>query len=330
MNGQRVDGAAHLLAERSSTLVMVGNFDGVHLGHQRVLARGLREANERNLAPIALTFDPHPAEVVGRGTRPVLTPLIRKVELLAQLDSRLKVVVEPFTLSLAQWSAEQFAQTLLVSQLGAARVLTGENFRFGKGRTGNSERLRHLGEQHGFDADAEPLGRDEQQIISSTRIRQLLEEGDIESAHRLLGRPHAVTSTVVEGKGHATQLGIPSANLGPCSELLPGRGVYAVRVDLWSKGRFGRLADGVANVGVRPTLGEGEVRLETHLLDFKGDLYGQRIRVHLVRRLRSERHFAGIDELRAQLQQDKESASRALKEDSLALPRAQADQSAWY
>lgn len=293
------------MPERSSTLVMVGNFDGVHKGHQWVLAHGLGVARLKQQAPIVLTFHPHPSEVLGRGTQPVLTPLERKIDLLTRLSPDLRVVVEPFTLELAAASPQEFAAELLQEKLGAGTVIVGENFRFGQGRTGDAQTLRALGRELGFEAHAEALSADERGVISSTRIRDLINRGAVAEAEALLGRPHALSGEVVHGDQRARALGVPSANLDNVSELLPARGVYAVLVDVQEANGFRRLGPGIANVGVRPTHGAGEVRAEVHVLGFSGDLYGKRLRAHLVERLREERRFNGIDELVAQLERDK-------------------------
>jgi riboflavin kinase/FMN adenylyltransferase len=312
VNGQRIDGAERLSPRPGSTLVMVGNFDGVHLGHQWVLEQGIAAAAAEGLDPIVLTFHPHPSEVLGRGTLPVLTPLERKIELLARLSPRLAVVVEPFTRELAAASPAEFATRLLQQSLGARRVIVGENFRFGSGRSGDFATLRNLGGQLGFEARAETLHGDASGVVSSTRIRELISAGAVDAAQTLLGRPHALSGPVQEGDRRARQLGVPSANLGRVAELLPAQGVYAVLVDVLEPSGYRALGRGIANVGVRPTHGAGDVRAEAHVLDFSGDLYGRSIRVHLVSRLRDERRFSGLDELRAQLDQDKRDGERVL------------------
>lgn len=312
MNAQRVDGAARFSPAPGGTLVTIGNFDGVHRGHQRVLERGVLEAERRGLVPVVLTFHPHPSIVLGHGARPVLTPLDRKVELLARLSAALCIVVEPFTVELAQRTPREFAESLLQRGLGARRVVVGENFKFGRGRAGGPRELAELGHELGFEAKAEALIVDDSGVISSTRIRDALSRGDVAEAERLLGRPHALTGVVVRGDQVARKLGVPSANLGQIAELLPARGVYAVLVDVLEGDRFERLGIGVANIGVRPTLGEGELRAEVHLLDLERDLYGRTLRAHVVARLRDEQRFADVKALEAELRRDVERARRAL------------------
>jgi riboflavin kinase / FMN adenylyltransferase len=304
VNAQRVDGAARLGAAPGSTLVTIGNFDGVHRGHRSVLESGLAEARARGLSPLVLTFHPHPSEVLGQGVPPLLTTLARKVELLGRLSPELRIVVEPFTIELAQRTPRQFAEGLLARELGAKLVVVGDNFKFGHARAGNAASLGELGRELGFEARAQALIHDASGVISSTRIRELVGAGDVRQAESLLGRPHALSGTVVVGEGVARKLGVPSANLGSIPELLPARGVYAVLVDVLEGDGFRALGLGVTNIGIRPTLGQGELRVETHVLDLERDLYGKTLRVHVVERLRDELRFPDITALKAQLAAD--------------------------
>jgi riboflavin kinase/FMN adenylyltransferase len=321
---QRVFGAAKP-SPRTASLVVIGNFDGVHRGHQAVIGQALALARAESLQPLVLTFDPHPAIVLGRGTWPALTPLPRKLELLRRQSPELSVVVEPFTQELAQTEPLDFARRLLVDALGAKVVLVGENFRFGRGRSGDFARLQQLGHELGYRACAAALESDAAGPISSTRVRAALEQGNLAEVEALLGRPHALTGVVVAGQGRGRSIGVPTANLSDFSEVLPPHGVYAVAVDVLQDERFVALAGGVANFGVRPTLGAGP-SFEAHLFDVSRDLYGHRLRVHLLARLREERKFAGIDELTAQIARDA-AAARELVAARKPDPRALG---AWY
>lgn len=303
----------------------IGNFDGVHRGHQAVLAQAVQMASEAGLVPRVLTFDPHPALVLGRGALPALTSLPRKLELLSRQSRELQVVVEPFTLELAKTEPADFTRQLLVEALGAKVVLVGENFRFGRGRAGDFAQLLELGRTQGFRAHAAALECDAEGPISSTRVRAALEAGALEAVEALLGRPHALTGLVVPGQGRGRSIGVPTANLSEISEALPPHGVYAVLVDQHQDGAFKALSGGVANFGVRPTLGAGP-SFEAHLFDTSLDLYGQELRVHLLTRLREERKFSGLDELRAQIARDIE-AARAITAARLPDPSALP---AWY
>lgn len=303
----------------------IGNFDGVHHGHRAVIAQALTMARAQGLAPLVLTFDPHPAVVLGRGALPALTTLERKLDLLCRESPELKVVVEPFTRELADSEPAEFARRLLVDALGAKVVLVGENFRFGRGRAGDFARLEQLGAELGFHAKAAALEGDARGPISSTRIRAALEAGDLAEVEALLGRPHALTGLVVQGQGKGRSIGVPTANLSGFEEALPPHGVYAVLVDEKRDDGFVALASGVANFGVRPTLGAGP-SFEAHLFELSRDLYGRTLRVHLLGRLREERKFSGLDELRAQIARDA-AAARELAAARKPDPRALG---AWY
>jgi riboflavin kinase/FMN adenylyltransferase len=296
-------------------LVAIGNFDGVHLGHRAVLGAASAEARALGLSVVVLTFHPHPAEVLGRGVQAVLTPLERKVELLCALDPALRVVVEPFTKELAAMSPRAFVEELLVAALGAEVVVVGQNFRFGHDRIGDLPLLTTLGDQFGFEARVEPLSQDSAGPISSSRIRAAIAAGDLASAERWLGRPHAVSGVVVRGDGRGRTIGVPTANLDGVVEATPPHGVYACLVDRLGEGGDGgpeRLATGVANIGNRPTVAAG-FSVEAHLHDFDGDLYGARLRLHLVERIRDERKFESIEALVTQIRRDIETARVATR-----------------
>lgn len=305
------------MSERS-TLVAIGNFDGVHRGHQAVLADAVQQAEVRALQPVVLTFDPHPAVVLGRKVLPVLTGLQRKQELIAALDPELSICVEHFTPELAASSPLQFAQSLLVDKLRARHVIVGQNFHFGQGRSGNFQVLCDLGEHLGFTASAQPLLCVDDTVISSSAIREALQQGDLPRAEQLLGRPHSLSGKVVHGQGRGRTLGIPTANLAELNEVMPAFGVYACLVDRVaapdSHAPSQRLARAVANVGVRPTFGGSTPSIEVHLFDFEGDLYDQYLRVHLVQRLRAEQSFASVDELVQQIGRDMQQARAQLQQ----------------
>lgn len=305
------------MSERS-TLVAIGNFDGVHRGHQAVLADAVGQAEARTLQPVVLTFDPHPAVVLGRKVLPVLTGLQRKQELIAALDPRLSICVEHFTPQLAASSPVQFAQSLLVDKLRARHVIVGQNFHFGQGRSGNFQVLCDLGERLGFSASAQPLLCVGDTVISSSAIREALQQGDLPRAEELLGRPHSLSGKVVHGQGRGRTLGVPTANLAELNEVMPAFGVYACLVDRVAapdqpQSPPARLARAVANVGVRPTFGGTAPSIEVHLFDFEGDLYDQWLRVHLVQRLRAEQSFASVDELVQQIGRDMQQARAQLQ-----------------
>ncbi len=271
-----------------------------------MILAGVERAARHGLSPLVLTFYPHPADVLGRGRRvPTLTGIERKVELITRIDPALRVVVEPFTVELSRMTPRQFAEELLVQQLGARIVIVGDNFRFGHNRAGDLAALVELGRELGFEAGAEALVGDAHGAFSSTRVRELISAGDMRGAAVVLGRPHSISGVVVRGDQRGRSIGVPTANLDQVGEALPPGGVYACVVDrLDDEESATILGRGVANIGMRPTVGGTRLSIEAHLLDFDSDLYGARLRVHLVERLRDEVRFSGLDELKHQIARD--------------------------
>lgn len=308
-----VAGASALQRGGRRTLVAIGNFDGVHLGHRAVLERAVARARAEGLVAAVLTFDPHPAVVLGRTPPATLTPLARKVTLVQSVADDLDVVVHPFDAAFAALSPDEFAERLLVEDLAAQVVAVGQNFRFGKGRAGTFDTLRGLGERLGFDVWAEPLAGDERGRWSSTRARAGVAIGDVADVELVLGRPYELEGTVIHGQHRGRTIGFPTANLDGIGEAIPASGVYAVEVEAVSApGAEGtRLAGGVANIGVRPTV-EAGFAVEAHLFDFQGDLYGSRLRLRLVSRLREERRFPSFPDLVAQIAVDAAAARAVL------------------
>jgi riboflavin kinase/FMN adenylyltransferase len=293
-------------------IVAIGNFDGVHRGHQALLVDARRDAVLLGLRPAVLTFAPHPSAALGRAMPPVLTTLSRKLELFARLSPDIEPRVERFDLAFAAQSPAEFAERVLAAGLDARVVVVGHNFRFGRARQGDFEALVHLGERLGFETRTHELVGDAHGPWSSSRIRVALARGDLDAATEMLGRPHMLTGVVVEGARRGRTIGFPTCNLDQIEEALPPWGVYAVLVDreVGVPARATALAKGVANIGVRPTVAPGETRpnVEVHLFDVTEDLYGQRLRVHLVARLRPEQKFDGLDALKAQIARDAEAA----------------------
>lgn len=290
--------------------VVIGNFDGVHRGHQAVLAETVGYAKAHGLAPVVLTFDPHPAAVVGAGGPPVLTTLARRAELAAELGVA-RVYARRFDSAFAAWPPDRFVRELLVATVRAKRVSVGENFRFASKRTGDLTTLRALGAELGFDVHVQELARDAGGAFSSSRARACVEAGDVVGAAEVLGRPHAICGTVAHGAKRGRTIGFPTANVEAIPEIVPANGVYAVRVDRLEGGARGWA--GVTNIGVRPTVGGDPKRsVEVFLLDWDGDLYGAELRVHFVARLRAEKKFGGLDELKAQIARDVDAARAIL------------------
>jgi riboflavin kinase/FMN adenylyltransferase len=288
------------------SIVVIGNLDGIHRGHQAVLRQARALADRSSARLVVLTFDPHPAEVLHQKVKPRLCTVARRVELLRENGAD-EVVVEPFTLELAALTPEEFARNLLSARLHCSAVVVGENFRFGAHRAGDKSTLRELGRQIGFDVVAAEIASDEKGPFSSTRVRNAIAAGDLAEATRVLGRPHSISGVVEHGDKRGRTIGFPTANLGGVTEMLPPYGVYAVRAEA------GELRPGVMNLGVRPTVDGTKLRIEIHLFDFDGDLYEQPMRVHLTERVREERKFAGLDELKAQIAKDADAARAILR-----------------
>jgi riboflavin kinase/FMN adenylyltransferase len=287
------------------SVVAVGNFDGVHSGHRAVIAEAGKQARALGLLVCALTFDPHPADVVGRGAPPRLTTLERRVELLARAGAD-RVVVRRFDREFAAWTPSQFARDLLARCLDAKLVLVGDNFHFGVNRSGDRARLQELGAGLGFDVGVHAIAGDAEGPFSSTRARAAILGGDLAAAERVLGRSHAISGVVVHGAKLGRVLGFPTANLADVPEVLPPDGIYAVLVDeLPSAGRARALGIGALSIGVRPSIDGAEGRtIEVYLLDFARDLYGVRLRLNLFARLREERRFSSLEALKSQIAHD--------------------------
>ena len=288
----------------SPCALVIGNFDGVHRGHQAILHEAVAHARTAGLEAAVLTFAPHPAAVVGRGAPPLLTTVARRAELVGALGVDC-LYVRHFDAAFAAWEPEHFARVLVAEMLLARFVVVGENFRFGAKRRGDLALLRLLGPTLGFGVRVAGVASDERGPFSSTRAREAIASGDLAEAERVLGRPHEATGVVVRGDQRGRTLQFPTANLDGVTELLPPRGVYAVTVDRDEGERgFVPLAAGVTNLGVRPTVDGARLTIEAHLFDFSGDLYDARLRVHWRHRLRDERKFASLDELKAQIARD--------------------------
>jgi riboflavin kinase/FMN adenylyltransferase len=293
----------------SEAALTVGSFDGVHRGHQAVLAELARRARAAGLRSVVLSFEPHPLEVVNPSAAPRLLTLTgEKRELLAAAVDRVELL--PFTPALAALDAEQFTRDVLVGRFGVRQLVIGYDHGFGRGRSGDVELLRRLGSSAGFEVTAVDAVRDGGQPISSTLIRTAVAHGDLAAAERWLGRAYSMRGVVEPGAGRGRTIGIPTINLGALDprKLLPPDGVYAVRVE-WRRVRYG----GMMNQGPRPTFGIAERALEIHLFDFDEDLYGEAVTVEWVRRLRDVQTFPSRDALVEQLARDARAAQESLK-----------------
>jgi riboflavin kinase / FMN adenylyltransferase len=319
---KRFLGTGEVPGDLGPTVVTVGMFDGVHRGHQALLALVAAEAAERGVPAAAVTFDRHPLAVLRPGAEPpLLTTLDRRVELLAGAGMGVVLVLE-FTRELSEVGAEVFAAEVLFGGLQARAVVVGENFRFGHKAAGDPALLAELGRPRGIDVVAVPLHADGDQVVSSTRVRAELARGDVQAAAAFLGRPYAVEGAVVAGDRRGRRLGVPTANLAvPAGIALPANGIYAghlTEVPPEGSGRRGAPVDrdgperaAAISVGTNPHF-QTELRVEAHVLDFDGDLYGTTVSVDFHHRLRDEAAFAGVDELVTQMREDIRQTRRLL------------------
>ncbi|MFN5516103.1 MAG: bifunctional riboflavin kinase/FAD synthetase [Cyanobacteriota bacterium] len=292
------------------TCVALGNFDGVHLGHQTIL-RGLVKTCQRTGGHSAVvSFNPHPRAFFSGQSQSLLTPQAEKAALLSELGVE-QLVLLPFDDNLARLSPRDFVERMIVGQLQAKTIAVGADFHFGYQRQGTATDLQRLGAIWGVDVEISALKTENETRISSSRIRAALGEGKIEVANRWLGRPYCLQGTILEGRQLGRRLGFPTANLKlPADKLLPALGVYAAQVLLADSQVF---LPGVMNLGRRPTVGkENTITAEVHLLDWRGDLYGQELSVYLHRFLREERKFEDLTALKEQIQRDCQQARQVL------------------
>ena len=293
-----------LPAPAAPTAVAIGNFDGVHRGHVRILDRLVREGRERGLRTAVLTFSPHPERVFGAGRILMLQTLEQRLETLARyrLDA---VCVQSFRHDFASLAPGDFVREVLVRALGSRVVVVGPDFRFGRGRRGGVDELDRFGRRLGFDVRIGPPVKRRGECVSSSAIRGFLAAGRVERAAGLLGRPYAVEGDVVAGAGRGRSLGYPTANISTPNEIVPP-GVFVTSIEI-----AGRAHPSMTNVGTRPTFGaEDAPTIETYVFGLRRDLYGESVRLRFFKRVRGERTFASPADLKARLRKDAEAAHR--------------------
>ena len=281
-------------------VLALGNFDGLHRGHRKILDRVCRVARERAATVVVMTFDPHPPRVVRPDKAPpTLMTTAQKLQAFEGAGVHGAAIVS-FTPELSRWAPETFVKTVLVDWLHVSEVWVGANFLFGHDRAGNFSLLRALGGRYGFKAEKIDPVRYKDFVVSSTRIRRLISEGRVDEAGALLGHQYYVEGTIIHGDQRGRSIGFPTANLCTANELMPPAGVYATMMTI-----DGIVRQSVTNIGVRPTVdASGRTSIETHIFDVDRDLYGASVRVGFVQRLRDERAFESIDLLRAQIAAD--------------------------
>jgi riboflavin kinase / FMN adenylyltransferase len=287
-------------------VLALGNFDGLHRGHMKIIDRVRRRAGERGGTPAAMTFDPHPPRVVRPDKAPpLLMTKEQRIEALARSGMQ-GVAVVRFTVELSHWEPETFVRTVLVEWLHVVEVWVGANFLFGHNRAGNFSVLRTLGARYGFRAEKIDPVRYKDFVVSSTRVRRLVSEGRVDEAGALLGHHYFIDGVVERGAGRGRELGFPTANLRTKNELPPPPGVYATTATIDDI-----VHASITNIGLRPTFGDVDRPVvETHIFDYSRDLYDRPVRLSFLQRLRDERAFADVDALRAQIDADCRNARR--------------------
>jgi len=307
---QQIEGIENIHTPLTRAVLTIGNFDGVHLGHQRLFKRVVETAQEINGTATAMTFEPHPMKVLKSDgcPFPLITLYDQKIELLSQVGLDFLIVV-PFNYEFSQISARQFVQDILVNRIGVKSIVIGNDYCFGKKREGNIQLLQEYGNELGFSVQIVPwegVDNISQTRISSTAIRTAVASGELKQAEHMLGRYYQVRGTVQHGRNRGgSQVGFPTANLKLYDELKPLSGVYAVSV-IYKEKHY----SGVANIGYSPTFDDKEYTLEIHLIDFSGNLYDQCIRVNFIERLRGEIKFDSIASLADQINQDIQNARK--------------------
>lgn len=290
--------------KKGEIILTIGNFDGVHLGHQKILKAVAESAQRLDMTSVAITFDPHPVRVLApeRGLR-LITPFAEKVRLMGIYGIDIVLCIE-FSRDFSNIKPDDFISDVIIGKLGACEVIVGHNYAFGRGKKGTTELLRRRGKKHGFNVRVIRNARLFSDVVSSSRIRSLILRGRVCEASWLLGRPYMIGGKVIQGAGRGNRLlNIPTANISTSYELLPREGVYAVKIGLSDA-----IFDGVANIGRNPTFGENLMSYEAHIFDFSGDILNKDIRVYFIDRIRDERTFPDISALHDGIMKDIEFA----------------------
>jgi len=300
---------------RSNTVVTIGSFDGIHKGHQKIFAAVVKKATETGGAAVAITFDPHPMKV--------LMPE-RKLRLITSAEDKERIIFGTgisdiinidFSAEFAHTEAEEFVREILVGLLKAKWVIVGHNCRFGYNRKGNVDFLKKMGRKYGFRVRVVNYASLKGDVISSTRVRSAVSGGRVAEAARMLGRAYHIDGTIIKGAGRGKELlNVPTANLDTHNELFPKEGVYAVKVSFG-----GKVYDGAANIGRNPTFKEENVSYEIHILNFRRNVLGKKLRVHFLERIRDERRFSSPEDLKAQINRDLDMAARLARKDRIRL-----------
>ena len=306
-----VDRLENITQPFKNAVITIGNFDGVHIGHQVLFHEVIEKADAIDGTSIAMTFEPHPMRVLKKNGHPALITLYeQKTELIERSGMEVLICI-PFTKQFASLSAEDFIKNLLIDKIGMKAIIVGGDYTFGKNREGNLAVLKSFASQLDYEvivADWIKAARNVSDRISSTKIRELVMAGEVEPARKMLGRHYQIRGLVIKGRDRGGKLlGIPTANINLQDELCPKTGIYAVTVEYHN-----RLYRGVANIGYSPTFDDNEFTVEVHLLDFAENIYGEKIRVNFIERIRDEKKFADISELKDQINRDIKTADTIL------------------
>lgn len=295
-----------------SICATIGIFDGVHLGHRSIIEKVKKQAHQNGWSSCVITFNPHPQQVITGTKLPFITPFKQRISLFEEQDIDIAVCFN-FTESFSKISAEDFIGETLVNTLNLKKIFVGPDFVFGRGRKGNSEILKKMGNELGFETTIVTPITNGNDIISSTAIRNLILEGNISKANEYLGRNFCLEGTITEGEKRGRILGFPTANLKTDWDLLPKPGVYITLCTL-----EGKVHKSVTNIGFRPTFGKNSLLIESHIFNFNSDVYGKELRIEFLKRLRDEKKFGGVDELKQAIANDVETANQYFDENSTA------------
>jgi riboflavin kinase/FMN adenylyltransferase len=304
-----IKGMGDIPPEFRNAFVTIGNFDGVHLGHQFLFKTLIQEARQENRKTVVLTFDPHPKKILHPGRRPfyLITTLEEKTRLIENQGIDALMII-PFTLEFSKTTAEEFVLHILWEKLHIRKILIGHDYTFGKNKEGNESFLSALGKKLGFEVNIINAFKINNTVISSTRLRHAILDGDVKTAAAILGRPYNLSGIVIEGSRRGGNLGFPTANIKPVKVLIPANGVYAAIIYM-----EGNHYQAVLNIGFNPTFADEKLSIEVHLLDFNDNIYGKTLDILFIDRIRDEIKFEGPEKLVEQIKQDIHQARAILK-----------------